>query len=199
MQMGSYSDSVRALQNIIKPVFDALTKGLEAAAQQHLDSGFARGDDPHYFSHTARRVASKELGNLGITATNESSGRPLLSLSGILITHNGLAVRVLRSPYKEGTRSHLIPPPGRSARRQAFWRQMPALSDFHTDNHLLLWTDDESRLLDPMTLVRPLGGDYRRDSVIVDWAGPLSRGMSMLRAADLDELRPSYKSDQLEG
>jgi hypothetical protein len=62
-----------------------------------------------------------------------------------------------------------------------------------TVNLLLLWQDDAGVLLDPMTLVKPLGGDHRRDSLRVQWMGKSSRRMALMRAADLNELEPDHE------
>jgi hypothetical protein len=134
----------------------------------------------------------------GIQAVEENSGRPLLTLSGLLIRHRGFAVKVLR-PQESKSGQVAIPVPGRSRRRQSFWRQDAgsAIPGLETDNLLLLWRDNAAELVDPMILVRPVGGDHRRDSLRVNWHGPLSRSMTTLRAADLDELEPTVDNQQL--
>lgn len=115
-----------------------------------------------------------------------------------MIPYRGLAVKVLHT-VKDEAGNFIIPIPGRSKDRQAFWSQAAgsALPGMQTDNMLLLWCDDMGELIDPMLLVRPLGGNHRRYSLRFEWAGKLSRDMARLRAADLDELRPAVEYRQL--
>ena len=68
-----------------------------------------------------------------------------------------------------------------------------------TDNLLLLWRDNQGVLVEPLTLVRPVGGDHRRDSLTLSWRGKLSREMADMRAADLDGLRPDADWGRLGG
>jgi hypothetical protein len=198
MHMATYGESVRVLHPIIKPIFTALEAGLEASAEEHARRKFRREDDPRYFSYTARRVACDELVSKGIQATEEHSGRPLMQMSGLLVAYKGFAVKILRYQVNAAG-TVIIPPPGRSRRNQKFWRQDAggALPGLQTDNLLLLWQDDAGVLVDTMTLARPRGGDHRRDSLRLDWHGPLTRAMAGLRAADLDELKPAVDYQQL--
>ncbi|MEU8061745.1 hypothetical protein [Microbispora bryophytorum] len=192
--MGTYAEVVRTLQPIIVPVFSAVGIGLEAAQEEHATRKFRRSDDPHYYLHTVRRVAVDRLTGQGLQAMNEEADRPLLPLSSILVFYKGIALRVLR-PEVHPSGETVIPVPGRSHARQAFWRQDAgsALPGMETDNILLLWTDSDGVLDEPMTLVRPLGGDHRRNSLRLHWKGKLAREMANLRAADLDELRPDVE------
>ena len=196
--MATYAASVAALQPIVVPVFDALQAGLDAATEHHAHAGFARHRDPWYFAHTVRRVAAERLRNLGVLAEAEDADRPYLALSGLLIFHRDRAVRVLRS-QETRTGEIEVPVPGRSAARQRFWHQEPALDGMDTDNLLLLWRDDDGVLVEPLTLVRPVGGDHRRDSLALSWRGTLSREMAAMRAADLDELQPDAAWGRLGG
>jgi hypothetical protein len=188
--MSSYTEAIVSLQETVAPTFGALEAGLAAAADQHARASFLRRDDPWYFLHTVRRVACEKLRGDGLQATLDGN-RFRLPLSGILVLHRGYAVKVLHAEGGKGT-SPFIPIPGRSRPRQAFWRQ-DALDGMDTVNLLLLWQDDAGVLLDPMTLVKPLGGDHRRDSLRVQWMGKSSRRMALMRAADLNELEPDHE------
>ncbi|WP_152990430.1 hypothetical protein [Sphaerimonospora mesophila] len=199
--MGSYARVVRTLQPIIVPVCTALQNGLTASQEIHSDRNLRRRDDPWFYAHAARRIAVEELREKGLQAWNEDNDRPELGLSGILMYFQGLAVRVLRASLDEAE-NVMIPVPGRSKPRQAFWRQgkgLDQLPGMETDNILLLWHDKEGVLVDPMLLVRPLGGDHRRDSLRLDWQGKLSRGMASYRATDLDEFQPDVEYPEMGG
>lgn len=190
MHMATYRETIRTLQPIIAPVFDALQTGLTEAANEHARRRIARQDDPHYYAHLARRVALEELRGQGLQALDEDTGRPLQPLSGLLIPYRGVAARILRL---QRNRKGVVefPIPGNSKKRQEFWRQEPTLPGItETDNILILWEDDRGRLIDPLRIVRPLGGDNRRDSLIMNWHGLLSRQMATMRADDIDLLRP---------
>jgi hypothetical protein len=194
--MSSYQQTLRALRPIITPVFESIKKGLNAANQAHGPGGFSRRRDPHYYAHTVRRTAADVLREQGLLAEADQSDRPELGLSGLLIRHDGVALRILRSGLSAAGQV-VIPIPGRSEARQAFWRQESALPGMEADNILLLWRDEVGELVEPMFLIRPLGGTYRRDSLIIDWTGRLTSGMAYLRAADLDELQPDMVQGQL--
>ena len=194
MQMTTYAEAVRTLQPIIPSIFNALEAGLEATTDQHSRALFARRDDPHYYLHTVRRVAIERLRELGLQATSERN-RLFVPMSGLLLNHAGLSIRVMHSDAGPHTQPQ-IPIPGRSRRKQAFWRQQ-SFDGVQAENLLLLWRDDAGVLVDPMTLVRTLGGDHRRPSLKVHWQGQLSRDMVAVRAADLDELVPDYASVEL--
>ncbi|MGY0060250.1 hypothetical protein ACWY4P_27515 [Streptomyces sp. LZ34] len=196
--MATYAESVRQLQPVIPPVFSALEEGLKAANQHHTTNSLVRTDDPWHYAHTARRVALEHLRSKGLQAETDE-GRPLYPMSGLLLFYRSMAVRILRPIEDDQTGGIAIPPPGPSRKRQAFWRQDAdsAIPGLETDNLLLLWRDDAGKLVDPMTLVRPTGGDHRRNSVRFDWVGKLSRSMATLRAADLDELEPDQQYRQL--
>jgi hypothetical protein len=198
MHMTNFRDAVRVLQPVIEPTFEALQEGLKQATEDHATRQFRRADDPHYYLHTVRRVAAKQLQSAGLQAIDENSNKPLLAMSGILVPYRDLAVKVLHT-RKTDAGNFVIPVPGRSKDRQAFWRQAAgsALPGLTTDNLLLLWCDDMGDLTDPMLLVRPLGGDHRRYSLRFEWAGKLSQSMARLRAADLDELRPAVEYQQM--
>jgi hypothetical protein len=198
MHMTTYQQAMRVLQPVIEPTFDALKTGLKQAAEDHAKRQFRRHDDPHFYLHAVRRVAVMELQSKGLQAIDDTSNKPLLAMSSILIPFKGLAVKVLHT-RRHDAGSLIIPVPGRSKDRQRFWRQEAgsALPGMATDNMLLLWIDDKGELVDPMLLVRPTGGDHRRYSLRFDWAGKLSRDMARLRAADLDELTPAYEYRQM--
>ncbi|MEY9965921.1 hypothetical protein ABIA33_003976 [Streptacidiphilus sp. MAP12-16] len=198
MHMATYAETVRQLQPVIKPVFTALEAGLEGANEHHVARKLKRSDDPWHYAHTARRIAIDLLRSQGLQAENER-GRPMYAMSGLLLFYRGMAVRILRPSRDVRSQGVTIPIPGRSKARQGFWSQQPssALPGLETDNILLLWEDKNGVLVDPMTLVRPTGGNHRKNSLSVDWVGKLNQGMATLRAADLDELEPDQDYRQL--
>jgi hypothetical protein len=198
MHMSTYSEAVKAFQPVIDPLYAALIMGLDEAAKDHTTKRIMREDDPHYYLHIVRRMMCRELGAHGLTAINENSDKPLLPMSSILIPFKGLAVRVFHTCLDDKG-GIIIPIPGRSRDRQRFWRQEAgsALPGLRTDNLLLLWRDDLGKLVEPMHLVRPLGGDHRRTSLVFQWKGKLERQMAHFRAADLDELQPDVEYRQL--
>jgi hypothetical protein len=183
MRVVSYQAAVRLLQPVIVPVLDALQYGLDEAAQEHARRGFRRETDPWYFLHSARRSAFERLAGLGLARTVDDGDRSLLNLSGLLVHHRDLAVRILR-PEQDS-----IPLPA-SAALQGFYRQQALPGMDGADNLLLVWTDDAGTLREPLRLVRPVDGDGRRDSLRISWEGRLARDMARLRARDLDELQP---------
>jgi hypothetical protein len=192
MRVATFGQTVVRLHPVISPVFEALDAGLKTAAEHHADKGFHRGDDPWYYGHTVRRVAIKKLQGYGLQALADP-GRPVYAMSGLLIFHQNLAVRLLRPPTTRRGRIE-IPVPGRSAARQRFWKQEAgsALPGMETDN-LLLWTDKAGILDEPLRLVGPLGGDHRRRSLKFQWSGPLERSMAARRVEDLNELVPDVE------
>src|SRR5690348_17589241 len=46
--------------------------------------------------HTVRRVAIERLRAKGFAAESDDSDRPALALSGLLVLHGGIALRILR-------------------------------------------------------------------------------------------------------
>lgn len=190
MRVVSYQHAVRLLQPVIEPIFAALQHGLDEAAAEHVRRGFERATDPWYFLHSARRSAFQRLAADGLAETVDDGDRSLLNLSGLLVRHHGLTVRILRPDPGAGGRTQ-IPLPATGA-LQAFYHQQPLPGLEGTDNLVLTWTDDLGVLTDPLTLARPVGGDSRRESLLLDWDGPLSRSMVRLRARDLDELQPDH-------
>jgi hypothetical protein len=196
MHMATFKQVIGVLRPVIVPVYSALQSGLDEATTLHAQRQHRRSDDPHYFVHTVRRVAAEQLRAEGFLAESEDADRPALSLSGLLVHHGGVALRILR-PELDRRGKILVPVPGRSQPRQAFWRQEPQLPGMETDNILLLWSDEDGAVVDPMVLVRPLAGDHRRDSLQLEWRGRLSRSMASLRAADLDELVPDIEYQRI--
>lgn len=197
MPVLSYQRAVGLLQPIIVPVFDALQLGLDEAAAEHVRRGFLRRTDPWYFLHSARRTAFERLAGLGLIETVEDGDRSLLNLSGLLIRHQNLAVRMLRPELDSAGREQV--PLAPTLAKQHFYAQhpLPGLED--TANLLLIWSDTDGVLADPMKLAHPIGGDSRRDNLQLAWEGPLSRGMADLRAHDLDELQPEHDYGLLSG
>jgi len=197
MHVSSYSAIVRAIQPIIVTVFDALAFGLAESNEEHARRRLEREDDPWYYLHSARRSALVHLQRAGgLAATIEEGDRSLLPLSGILIPYRNVVLRALR-PEINGAGVHVTPLPGHSEAKKAFYRQEPIPGFEGADNVLLLWADTDGVLSDPMTLARPIGGDHTRSSLRLSWDGPLRRSMAVLRAEDLDLLRPEHEYMQL--
>jgi hypothetical protein len=197
MRVVSYQDAVRVLQPIIVPVFDALQEGLDRATEMHARSGIRRETDRLFYLYSARRFAYERLAALGLAQTADDGDRSVLGLSGLLLVHDGLLLRVLRPDIDTTGRSRTALP-GHSETKQAFYRQEPLPGLAGTDNLVLSWRDVGGSVEDPMVLARPVGGDFRRDNLLLSWQGPLSRDMARLRAKDLDELRPEAEFRMLD-
>lgn len=195
MHVVSYPQAVRLLQPVIGPVFDALQYGLDEASAEHARRRFERATDPWYFLHSARRSAFERLAADGLAETVDDGDRSALNLSGLLVRHASLVVRILRPEADHPGR----PPLPVTGAMQDFYHQRPLPGLEGADNLVLTWTDDRGVVVDPMTLARPVGGDGRRDSLRLSWDGPLSRDMARLRARDLDELRPEHQYESLGG
>jgi hypothetical protein len=193
MHVVSYQHSVRLLQPVIVPIFDALQYGLDEAMAEHARRGFERATDPWYFLHSARRSAFERLAAAGLAETVDDGDRSLLNLSGLLIRHDSLVIRVLRPELDHAGR----PPLPRTGAMRDFYHQQPLPGLEGTDNLILTWTDDLGVVQDPMVLARPVGGDSRQDSLLLAWDGPLARDMARLRARDLDELQPEHQYGSL--
>lgn len=196
MHVITYQRAVGELRPVIEPLFEALTQGIAYANDLHTSKPFRRRLDPWFYSHAVRRVACDVLRDHGLQAELDGSDSPLHPLSGILVFYRGMALKVLR-PTVTSNGTALLPLPGRSARRQAFWRQEQALPEMDTENLLLVWRDEDGSLVDPVALARPLGGDHRRANLKVHWEGSLSRSMAELREEDLDGLQPYRYYPQL--
>jgi hypothetical protein len=195
MRVVSYQYAVRLLQPIIEPIFDALQYGLDEAAAEHARRRFERATDPWYFLHSARRSAFERLAADGLAETVDDGDRSLLNLSGLLVRYQSLAIRILRPEPGTGGRAQVPLPMTRAL--QSFYHQQPLPGLEGTDNLVLTWTDDLGVLADPLILARPVGGDTHRDSLLLDWDGPLSRSMARLRVRDLDELQPEHQYGSL--
>jgi hypothetical protein len=196
MHMSTFGEAVTGLQPIIKPVFESLEAGLTAAADQHANARFVRFDDPWYYLHTVRRVVCERLRADGLQATLDGS-RFALPLSGVLVIYGGYVVRVLHAEGGATGSGPTIPIPGRSKAKQSFWAQEPFDGMPRSENLLLLWQDNAGELVDPMLLVSPRGGSHRRHSLTLNWDGKFYRRMADMRAADLNELEPDHKYEQL--
>ncbi|WP_173157944.1 hypothetical protein [Phytohabitans suffuscus] len=193
--MASYGRALSALHPTFATIFRSLEEGLAEAQRYHTERRYKRSDDPHLFLHLARRRACAVLEEEGLSA-RQVDETAALNLSGILIHHQGFAVRVLHSQREIG-REVEIPVPGASKPRQEFWRQASAIPDLDTDNLLLLWLDEGGVLEDPMFLIRPLGGDNLKANLRVEWRGKISREMAKLRAEDLVDLEPDWQAEEL--
>jgi hypothetical protein len=188
MAMATYQRALHRLQPVIPFLFDSLQEALTETAEDHERKKLKRRTDPHYFAHGVRRLYSERLKAKGLLVTDVDHDRSTLPMSGIRIDHDGLSVWMFRSEKQ-------IPLPA-SSRKQEFYSQTSTLEGW--DNLLLLWSDLNYVLRDPMHLVRPLGGDNRRANLRIDWGGPLARSMATMRAADLDELQPEQMWTRLD-
>jgi hypothetical protein len=198
MHVMTYASVVRAIQPIIVPVFDALTNGLREASEEHARRSLRREDDPWYYLHSTRRSALEYLRTAGgLAATVEEGDRSMLPLSGLLIPYRNVVLRLLR-PDTNRAGLPEIPIPGRSQAKQSFYRQKAISGLEGADHVLLIWTDTDGVLDDPVKLARPSYGDHRRDTLRLSWDGPLRRSMASLRAEDLDVLRPDHDYGQIE-
>lgn len=193
--MASYGRALRALHPTFATIFRSLEEGLEEAQRYHTERLYKRSDDPHLFLHLARRRACAVLEEAGLAARLVDDGAAL-SMSGILIHHQGFAVRVLHAQRDIAGKVE-VPVPGSSRPRQDFWRQAPAIPGLETDNLLLLWLDDGGVLEDPMHLIRPRGGDNLKANLDVEWRGKIYREMAKLRADDLVDLEPDWRAARL--
>ncbi|WP_173040805.1 hypothetical protein [Phytohabitans flavus] len=193
--MASYGRALSALHPTFATIFRSLEEGLEEAQRYHTERQYKRSDDPHLYLHLARRRACAVLEEEGLAArlVDDSAA---LNMSGILIHHQGFAVRVLHA--QRGTAGEIeVPVPGPSRPRQEFWRQASAIPGLETDNLLLLWLDDKGVLQDPMVLIRPLRGDNLKANLQLEWRGKIYREMAKLRAEDLVGLEPDWQADRL--
>jgi hypothetical protein len=184
MRMASYQETLKRVQPIVPLLFTGLERGLAASAQVHDRQQLNRSTDQHYFSHTVRRHAVEYLMGHGLLVTDDSGQRSRLGMSGLQVNHNGVCLWIFRGKDE-------VPLPGHSHRKQDFYNQVPSLDGW--DNILLLWHDVDGVLAEPMFLVRPVAGDHLRRNLRVEWDGPLRRDIALMRAADLDLLRPSYR------
>lgn len=195
MHMGTYPEILRRIQPAMKPLFGALQGGIDLANEMHGLEGFDRMQDTHFWAHTVRRRACDLLKADGLQADLETEVK---HLSAILVQYNGVWMRVLRPEIRRSR--ELVPLPGRSKPRQAFYRQDPVLDDLDgvaSDNILFVWRDKDGKVREPVRLIRPLGGDHRRRNLRLDWEGELRSEMADLRATDLDALRPVVTYQQL--
>lgn len=193
-----YQESLRRLQPLIVPVFSALREGLEESARYHGEAGFDRSDDPHFFSHVARRLTRQNLREANIIndlGTDESR------MSSLAIYFQGMAVRIMRARRGElqpdGKKSMLMPDPGPSLRWKQFWCQESAVPGLHTENLILAWGDDQGTLTEPMILARPTGGSGGFSRREVSWRGKLTEAMAHMAVEDLDQLRPDVEYPEL--
>jgi len=196
--MNTYPATVVAVQPVIEPLYLALQHGLKVAAEIHGQHRWRRRHDKQYYSHTVRRRAVEDLRDGGFVVDEDDHGN-VPAMSGITVRHGGVALRMYRAPV---TRKGVVevPLPRRSLKLQAFYRQEAGsvLPGMETNNVLGLWQDDEGVLIDPIILVRPLGGDHRKENLRLDWKGPLRREMANYRAVDLTALEPDVQYPRLD-
>jgi hypothetical protein len=207
MHMASYQATLVKLQPIIELVCQALSKGLDIANSDHADHGYDRGDDQHHFAGLARRHVMQTLRDAGLLALKPDSDRPEHAMSALRANYEGVALWMFKRPHPFGDQIgpagasrhgyHEVPLPGRSAIKQQFWRQESALPGMETDNILWLWSEYHGVLCTTMTLVRPVAGDHRRDSLVCQWVGYLTRDMATLSVEDLNELEPVFHQPML--
>lgn len=197
--MTTYRVTIAAVQPVIEPIFSALTAGLEVAVELHGHYQWLRGRDKQFFSHAVRRRAVEELRAGGYILDEDDHGRVPL-MSSITVRHQGVALRLYRPRI---TRDDVIevPLPRYSRKLQSFYRQEfgSVISGLETNNVLALWHDKEGVLVDPIALVRPLGGDHRKSSLKLHWRGPLRKEMATYRTDDLKGLEPEFQYEYLNG
>lgn len=197
--MTTYRLTITAIQPVIEPTFSALEEGLKTAIKIHGDYKWLRREDKQYFSHTVRRHAVEDLRAGGYTVDEDEHGRVPL-MSSITVRHGGVALRLYRATL---TRKGVIevPLPRDSRKLQSFYRQEfgSVISGLETNNVVALWHDEEGVLVDPIALVRPLGGDHRRSNLKLHWKGPLKRDMARYRTDDLKGLAPEIQYEYLDG
>jgi hypothetical protein len=162
------------------------------------DYKWRRVRDKQFFSHVVRRSAVEALRADGYIVDEDEYGRAPL-MSSITVRHQGVALRLYRPTI---TRKGVIevPLPHHFRKLQSFYRQEfgSVITGLETNNVLGLWHDEKGCLVDPITLVRPLGGDHRKRSLKVHWKGPLLREMATYRTADLKCLEPEIQNDHLD-
>ncbi|WIX85841.1 hypothetical protein [Amycolatopsis sp. DG1A-15b] len=187
---------------MIERLFDAFDDAAQEADAHHVDKGLLRRDDEHYYSAVTRRLVLRDLKADGLYLARDEDDRPRNPMSSIQIPYNGLVVWVFKAAkIRDFDPRHQVPLPGHSAPKRAFWRQEPVLglTGMPMDNLLLLWSEERGEVEPTMTLVRPLGGDHRRDSLTLHWIGPLRRDMAALAVEDLNEMQASVENPMLGG
>jgi hypothetical protein len=172
---------------------------LETAVEIHGHYEWLRERDKQYFTHTVRRRAVEQLRAAGYIVDEDNQGRVPL-MSSITVRHQGVALRLYRPTI---TRDGVIevPLPRHSRKLQSFYRQEfgSVIGGMETNNVLALWHDREGVLVDPITLVRPLGGDHRKSNLKLHWKGPLRREMATYRTDDLKILEAEIQYEYLDG
>jgi hypothetical protein len=202
MHMISYGAALAKLRPVMEELFDSFVEAAEGAVTYHVDRGLSRRDDEHFYSAVIRRLVLQDLKVKGLYLSREEDDRPRNPMSSIQIPYNGLVVWVFKAlKIRDKDPQHQVPLPGSSTRKQAFWRQEPVLdlTGMPMDNLLLLWSEEQGEINPTMTLVRPLGGDHRRDNLKTHWIGPLRRDMAALAVEDLNEMQASIENPMLGG
>lgn len=200
MQMISYGATLARVQPIIDTLFDAFDAAAEEAAAYHAEQGLFRRDDQHYYSAVIRRLVLRDLKAEGLYLSREEDDRPVDPMSSIQIPYEGLVIWAFKAQrVSDSDPLHDVPLPHHSPKKRAFWRQEPvlALGGMPTENILLLWSESQGVIDPSMTLVRPLGGDHRRDNLRTHWMGPLRREMATLAVEDLNEMQAPVENIML--
>ncbi|HKS46623.1 MAG TPA: hypothetical protein VJT49_16215 [Amycolatopsis sp.] len=200
--MISYGATLAKMQPVIERLFDAFDEAAVEAAAHHADLGLSRRDDQHYYTGIIRRLVMRDLKAEGLYLSREEDDRPINPMSSIQIPYEGLVIWVFKAAkISDADPRHRVPLPEHSARKKAFWRQEPVLElgGMPADNILLLWSEEQGVIHPTMTLVRPLGGDHRRDNLRTHWIGPLRREMATLAVDDLNEMQASVENPMLGG
>jgi hypothetical protein len=202
MHMITYGATLAKMQPIIEPLFDAFAAAAGDAAAHHAEHELSRRDDQHYYAAVIRRLVLRDLMDNGLYLSREEDERPLNPMSSLQIPYEGLVIWAFKAARISGSvPQHQVPLPQHSESKRAFWRQEPvlALGGMPTENILLLWSEEQGVIHPAMTLVRPLGGDHRRDNLRTHWIGPLRREMANVAVDDLSEMQAAVENPMLGG
>ncbi|HWL35148.1 MAG TPA: hypothetical protein VNQ77_03045 [Frankiaceae bacterium] len=189
----SYGATIGRVASVMPPLVDALQTGIDLANEYWMRFGWRRHHYPQLWSHLVRTHALGRLGEAGFVADvdDDEGAGTTPPMSALLIEHGQDILKVRLS--QDGK----VPLPGPSAALTNYYRQHPQLPGLETKNLVVLWRHEHGRLVEPLTLVRPLDGGRSERDLVLGWVGPVDRGMVRLRAADLDELRPLFEQPAL--
>lgn len=186
----SYRATIGRIAPVIPLLIEALQHGVTKADEYWTAEAFGRGRHPHLWPHIARAHTLERLADLGVPGF-EDDDLPSPPMSAVLVKYGADILKVRLSHDGE------VPVPGQSQALTEYFRQEPQIPGMETNNLLVLWRPEGGTLVEPLTLVRPLGGGRSRHDTIIEWSGTIESRMATLRAADLDELRPLFEQPAL--